>query len=224
MQNRGSCIKRNTTAKMPAAVKSATGAPKRKRSTTEKRISKRIRSDSSDEEEDVQAQILLLENEVFESKKHYNNIAKLIKILKNNDSEECIVAAISLCRTFTRLMASGDMVRNNKTSEKEAVVVQWLKERYAEYKQAILVLLQQEGAGSTILTLAMRTLKSEGTHLRNGQDYCFPAPFLTDLLRAILQADGGSSVAKEFSEKFVEEHDDVRYYTFESLAYVLHNP
>jgi len=201
---------------MPAVLDAKATASKRKRSNVEKRPSKRVRSESDDE--DAQAEILLLENEIFESKKHYNNIAKLIKILKDVDSEGSIVAAISLCRIFTRLMASGDLVKNKSTSEKEAVVIQWLRERYSEYKQALLVLLQQDGAGSTVLTLAMRTLKSEGTHLLNGQDYCFPAVFLADILRALLRAQIDPAVRQEFSEKYVEENDDIRFYTYESLA------
>lgn len=202
---------------MPALLDVKATATKRKRSNVEKRPSKRVARSESDDE-DTQAEILLLENEVFESKKHYNNIAKLIKILKNTESEDSIVAAISLCRIFTRLMASGDLVRNKSTSEKEAVVIQWLRERYSEYKLALLVLLQQDGAGSTVLTLAMRTLKSEGTNLLNGQDYCFPAVFLADILRALLRANMDPAVRQEFSEKYVEENDDIRYYTYDALA------
>lgn len=201
---------------MPALIDTKATTTKRKRSNVEKRPLKRVRSES--DEDDTQAEILLLENEVFESKKHYNNIAKLVKILKNIKSEDSIVAAISLCRIFARLMASGDLVRNKSSSEKEVVVIQWLRERFSEYKQALLVLLQQDGAGSTILTLAMRTLKSEGTHLLNGQEYNFPNVFLADILRALLRSQTDSSIRNEFSEKYVEENDDIRFYTYESIA------
>lgn len=205
---------------MPAAIDSTARPTKRKRVDSEKRPVKRARSESSDE--DAQAHILLLENEVFESKKHYNNIATLIKLVRVDDDggDDAVVAAISLCRIFTRMMAAGQLTRTKDTKEKDLVVIQWLRERYAEYKRTLLSLLANTGTASTALTLCMRLLKTEGTHLRNGQDYCFPAPLLTDMVETLIQEGSDDDVRKEFSEKYVEEYDDVRFYTFEAIAYV----
>jgi U3 small nucleolar RNA-associated protein 19 len=186
---------------------------KRKRNTSETKPSKRARSESS--EEDVQAQILLLETEIFESKKNYNNITALIKLLRDDgeDAENSVVAAISLCRVFTRLMVSGDMAKREGTSEKEAVVVEWLRERYSEYKMAILALLGEEAISSTALSLCMRLLKTEGQHLHNSKEYNFPTKFLMAIVRVLLKPGSDGSTRKEFSEKYVEESDDVRFYT-----------
>jgi U3 small nucleolar RNA-associated protein 19 len=203
---------------MPGILKVTDGAVKRKRVASKEKPVKRARSESS--EEDGQAHILLMENEIFESKKHYNNIPKLIKLVqpKENVFDESIIAAISLCRAFSRLMASGDMSKKAETTEKEMVVVLWLKERYIEYKNALLMLFQVQEAASTVLTLSMRVLKSEGTHMKNGQDYNFPSRFLTDLVRTLLSLEDGEDIRAEFAEKFVEEYDDVRFYTFEAIA------
>ncbi|KUJ11149.1 nucleolar complex protein-like protein [Mollisia scopiformis] len=205
---------------MPTDIGKAGHAAKRKSSATDKRPAKRARSESSDE--DGQAQILLLENEIFESKKNYNNIAKLIKILGDDskDADSSIVAAISLCRVFTRLMMSGDMSRKQSATEKDTIVVKWLRERYAEYKSGLLDLLREEGAGPTMFTLCMRLLKTEGQHLRIGQG-SFPAVFVTDMVRVLLKDDGEGNVRKEFSEKFVEEYDDIRFYTLEAIQKIL---
>jgi U3 small nucleolar RNA-associated protein 19 len=208
---------------MPATVRESGQSAKRKRETSEQRPLKRARSESS--EEDVQAQILLLETEIFESKKNYNNILALIKLLRDDeeDAGSSVVAAISLCRVFTRLMVSGEMLKRQGTTEKEVVVVKWLKERYSEYKTAILVLLGEEGISSTALTLCMRLLKTEGQHLYNSKEYTFPTKFLTEIVRVLLKPGSEGSVRKEFSEKHVEENDDIRFYTLEAVELVYHS-
>lgn len=213
-------ISRNQSANMPAVISETGSSGKRKRSSSEKGPSKRARSESS--EEDAQAQILLLENEIFESKKNYNNIAKLIKILRddNEHGDNSVVAAISLCRVFTRLMVSGDMTKKQGTTEKELVVLKWLKERYSEYKSSLLLFFGEEGVESTALTLCMRLLKTEGEHLRNGQDHSFPAAFLTEIVQALLKPEVDGSVRKEFGDKYVEEYDDIRFYTFQAIKSV----
>lgn len=207
--------------KMPGTPKSSAGAPKRKRTGTEKKSVKRAKAaESSDEEEqqDAQAQILELEAKILESKKHYNNIPKLIKLF---DTEDAILAAVALTRVFSRLLASGDLTNKPGNSEKENVVVAWLKERYLEYKKGLYELLESPEAAEPIFSLCMRMLKNEGTHQKNGQDYNFPQRFLTDLVRALLALEEGDELRQEFAEKFVEEYDDIRYYTFEAIAKIL---
>ncbi|KAH8656977.1 nucleolar complex protein-like protein [Tricladium varicosporioides] len=209
---------------MPAATAVTSRPEKRKRVSPEKRPSKRARSESS--EEDGQAQILLLENEIFESKKNYNNIVTLIKIFTNDtgDADDSVVAAISLCRVFTRLLVAGELVQKRGGSEKEAIVVKWLKERYTEYKTALLDILGEEGISATALTLCMRLLKTEGESMQSNKEYQFPTMFLTGIVAALLQPESDSSARKEFSENFVEEYDDIRYYTLDAIRKILTEP
>lgn len=206
-----------TQGKMPGVTGDMESSGKRKRMSSVKRPSKRARSESS--EDDVQAQILLLESEIFEAKKNYNNVSKVIKILRdeNEDPENSAVAAISLCRVFVRLMASGDMARKQTSTEKDIIVIKWLKERYSEYKSSLLLLLDEEGLESTALTLCMRLLKTEGEHLLNGQEYNFPASFLAQIVQVILSPDSSEAIRAEFGAKYVEEYDDIRFYTFKAV-------
>ena len=117
-------------------------------------------------------------------------------------------------------MVSGDLAKKQGSTEKDAVVIKWLKERYSEYKTALLVLLGEEGLESTALTLCMRLLKTEGEHLRNGQEYNFPTTFLTEIVQVLLKPESGETVRAEFSEKYVEEYDDIRFYTFKAIELV----
>lgn len=201
---------------MPGIVKDASGSAKRKRSSSDKRPSKRARSESV--EKDGQAQILLLENEIFESKKNYNNVATLIKTLKTDseDSDDSVLAAISLCRVFTRFIVAGDLANKQGANDQEAVVVKWLKERYTEYKNSLFDLLGEEGISATALALCMRLLKTEGQNGRTAE-YQFPSSFLTGIVQALVKPESDAMARKEFSEKFVEEYDDVRFFTFESI-------
>jgi U3 small nucleolar RNA-associated protein 19 len=207
--------------KMTGQVGASAAPAKRKRVSSDKKPSKRARSESIDEE-DAQAQILLLEHEILESKKNYNNIARLLNILRTDteDSDEPVVAAISLCRVFMRFMIAGELEKNKGSTDKDLVVIKWLRERYSEYKTALLDLLGEEGIGNTALELCMRLLKTEGEHLRNGQDYNFPTTFLTEILQVLLKGQTEESARKEFSEKYVEENDDIRFYTFEAFELV----
>lgn len=209
---------------MPGIVNNTGHSTKRKRVSENKRPSKRARSEdgsSSDASESDQPkeQILLLENEIFESKKNYNNIAKLIAILRddNEDPENSVVAAISLCRVFTRLMVQGDLVKTKHSTEKDVVVIRWLKERYTEYKISILEFLGEDGVDTTALNLCMRLLKTESQHLQNGQDYNFPSTFLTEIVQVLLDSESEGAARKEFGEKYAEDNDDIRFYTFEAL-------
>ncbi|KAG4437686.1 hypothetical protein IFR05_006848 [Cadophora sp. M221] len=209
---------------MPGPTSGPSQSGKRKRASSEKRPSKRARSDSSESsgEEDSQAQIILLADEILRSKKNYNNISKLIQILRaeGEEADDSAVAAISLCRVFTSLMVSGDIIKKQSTTEKDAVVIKWLKERYSEYKTGLLVLLGEEEISSTALDLCMRLLKTEGQYLR-GQEYSFPTTFLSDMVRVFLDPECNESAREEFSEIYVEEYDDIRFYTLEALEKLL---
>ncbi|KAK2629422.1 hypothetical protein QTJ16_000242 [Diplocarpon rosae] len=210
---------------MPALTAMSGQSAKRKRASSATRPSKRARSatsGSSEGEEDGQAQILLLAEEIFESKKNYNNITRLIQILGEDSAEEenTVLAAISLCRVFTRLMVSGDMIKQPDSTDKDAVVIKWLRERYLEYKSGLLLLLGEESVASTMLDICMRLLKTEGQYLR-GSEYSFPTAFLTQMVRVLLDRDNDGCTRREFSRKFVEEYDDIRFYTLEALEKVL---
>ncbi len=197
---------------------------KRKRDKTSEKANKRSKgteSASSDDDDNAQADILLLENEILESKKNYNNIAVLLELAqKNDDAELALVALVSLCRVFLRLLASGSMTRRSGQSEKEIVVIQWLKGKLGDYKQLTIHALAGEDTASTALTLAMRILKAESQYLSDKGEYNFPKAFLKDIVGAILQ-ESPEDVRHEFCEKFLGEFADVRFYAFNAFKEVL---
>lgn len=208
---------------MPAAV----GAKplKRKAPLTKEPPQKRARSESSnDEGEDPQAEILLLETAVLESRKNYNNIPTLINIAReiHQDEERALLAVVSLCRVFIRLLSAGNLRRKKGLSEKEVTVVHWLRDRLAEYHDVVLSLFSQEGSAATALTLAMRLLKAEGQNPQSDKDeYNFPKAFLRDIVGALCRSEVDSEVRQEYVEKFVDEFEDIRFYTFKAVQDIL---
>ncbi|KAI1412150.1 nucleolar complex protein [Hypoxylon sp. FL1857] len=209
---------------MPGPV--AEESLKRKRSKvsgkSSEKTSKRAKAGTRDSsEDDSQAEILELENAILESKKNYNNITTLLELAqKDDDDESTQLAMVSLCRVFLRLLASGSLARRDGQSEKDIVVVQWLKKRLGDYKQIILSALGQEDSASTALTLAMRILQAEGQHMNDSDESNFPKVFLRDTVGALVR-EGSEDIRQEFCEKFLGEYADVRFYTFKALKDIL---
>jgi len=176
-------------------------------------------------EDDPQAQILLLENEILESKKHYNNIATLIGIANNEAAfrdDKALVAAVSLARVFIRLLAAGSLNLTKDLSEKEATVARWLRDRLVEYKDVLKAMITREEWAATVLTLSMRLLKAEGEITNASDDGVFPREFFADILAAVLeQLQSAQGLLNEFVANYIDKYDDLRYYTFKVLAAML---
>lgn len=84
-----------------------------------------------------------------------------------------------------------------------------------------ILLGQDEDEHSVPLELCMLLVKSEGRTLRQNQDHSFPIDFLTEIVRILVI--GGDAARKEYTEQYVEEYDDIRYYTLKALDKILSN-
>lgn len=172
-----------------------------------------------DNHDDPQARILLLETAILESKRHYNNITTLLHIARDQDKNEheALLATVALCRVFIRLLAAGSLLRKNNSAEKEVILVHWLRHRLAEYNEVLLSFLTNDDHAPTALTLSMRLLKAHGQHpYREGDQHSFPRVLLRDIVAALCRPEA-EQVRREFVEKFVDEYDDIRLYTFKAI-------
>lgn len=202
---------------MPAGSKDSA---KRKRTSTGDKVTKvtKRRRSSNEEAEDPNAKILLMEQGILESKKNYNDIATLLSIASRYEDgeDESTLAAVTLCRIFLRLLAQGSLIAKKGLSEKDSVVVGWLKDQFSQYKTLLQNMLGDEDLAVTALTLCMRTLKAEGEHLYDKEEYTFPQAFLENIVAVLITSDN-EDARKAFLESYVEEYDDIRYYTFKSV-------
>ena len=198
------------------APPSGAASAKRKRTSATEQPTKKRRA-SSAEEEDPNAKILLMEQGILESRKNYNDIAVLLTQAQDFKSgkPEAMLSTIALCRIFVRLLAQGSLIAKKTLSEKETVVVGWLKGQFGQFKEVLLDLLLEEEVATTALTLCMRTLQAEGQYLYDKAEFTFPRAFIEDIITRLIAADN-DEVRQAFIVEFAEQYDDIRYYTFKS--------
>lgn len=210
---------------MPGFVNGASSRTKRKsdpqnaaNGVSKRRATERDTADNGD----PQAQILLLENQILESRRNYNNIAILLAYLNKPDrrQDQDVAAAVALCRIFSRLSVAGNLSKTKNTPENETVIVDWLKERYRGYIEALLGLFEHGDLArqSTALTLLLRLLKTDAAYVNPGEERTWRTGLFLKLIRALIDAEAGQEVREEFVEKYVEKYDDIRYYTFANIA------
>ncbi|KAI1434700.1 nucleolar complex protein [Xylaria sp. CBS 124048] len=200
---------------------------KRKRAKIPEKASKRTKAESSDDEEDGgnddrQAEILRLEDEILKSKKNYNNITVILDLAKTENPDVALFATVSLCRVFLRLLAYGSLSRKTGQSEREIVVLQWLNARLSDYKELLVTALGEESTASTALTLSMRLLQAETQITSDRNKATFPKPFLKDIVGALVHKRL-EDVQEEFCENYLGEYADIRFYTFQALSDILSN-
>ena len=173
-------------------------------------------------DDDRQAQILLLETQILESRRHYNNIATLIATLNETDHrrDRDVAAAVALCRVFSRLAVAGNLSKTKNAAENEAIIVDWLKERYKEYTEALSGMLRHGNTGrqNTALTLLLRLIKVDAAYVNPGEERIWRTGLFSKLIQALVEADGSQEIREEFLEKYVEKYADIRYYTFVNIA------
>ena len=192
---------------------------KRKRASAQDKSVKRHKASSEEEEgEDVSSQILLMEQGILESKKNYNDISKLLKTASEFEEgdDEAMLAAVALCRIFVRLLAQGSLTMKKSLSEKDAVVIRWLKDQLSQYKDLLVQLLATDELAGTALTISMRLLKGEGEFMSDKEEYKFPTAFLDMIVEAVLVSEN-DDVRGMFIQEFAEQFDDVRFYAFKSV-------
>lgn len=130
---------------MPAPMVGATSSKKRKSVKESGVPSSKRRAVAENDGADVMVEISQLEEQISESRKYYNNIAKLISMLNvdDNATNPNLAVAVSLCRVFSRLIAGGDMAETNRAAENEKIIAAWLKERCREYQRALSAILRE---------------------------------------------------------------------------------
>ena len=170
--------------------------------------------------DDTQSRIVELEQQILGSREHYNNIVELQSLLATAEKKPktATLAAVSLCRVFCRLIAGEELVKQKKVTEAEIQILHWLKARLRDYVDSVLAWIGSPDATqeSTALTLLMRIVKEEVSQgaKRSEQAWRTEKSTFCLLVSFLLGKNNAESARQEFVERFVEEHDDVRFHTF----------
>lgn len=157
---------------MPVPTDGAASSKKRKNVKPNGVPSSKRRAVAEDPSADeTMSKIAELELQISESRKYYNNIVTLLSMLEvdyNNARRPKLAVAVSLCRVFSRLIASGNMVETNRADENERIIVAWLKERGQEYQKALIAIMR-EGDASAQVCIWSRTPLHLGSMANGGR-------------------------------------------------------
>lgn len=167
-------------------------------------------------------EVLELENQILESRRHYNNIARLLGYLTKpdaEDDEQSFIAAVALCRVFCRLLAGGKMSKKQGISKDETLIIEWLRERLKEYKSLLIPKLasQKPEWSQLALTLPLQLMKEEAECLKVANDTAWRIGTFASLLRKLADGTTPDATRGLFVKKYLVEFDDIRYYTFIGL-------
>ncbi|SMQ45945.1 unnamed protein product [Zymoseptoria tritici ST99CH_3D7] len=212
---------------MPGIISDDGAARKRKRAAANGAVAvtKARKAPKTTYTDDTQSQILSLEEQILESTEHYDNISKLLKLVESVEkkAKTATIAAVALCRTFCRLIAGEKL---SKRSSEDADTAQWLRGQLREYVATVSSWIGSPDASieSTALTLCMRIVKEEASEVGKNAEQVWRASnsnFVT-LVKALLKETDAEAARQEFVDKYVEENDDVRFYTFAAVKQCLH--
>ncbi len=195
---------------MPATVPTTIAGKKRRRGDGE-------------EVNDTEAAILLLEQQILESRKNYNKIVTLLDYAKTPESQQDntsrTLAFFALCRVFSKLIALGNLSKTRQTPENEAAIMQWLNERYTDFKNILLKVLSGNDVSrqSTTLTLLMRLVKADAEHLDLFEESIWRNSTFSSVFEELVRSETAADARDEFTYKYVKEFNDVRFHTFACL-------
>ena len=169
---------------------------------------------STESTESRQEEILALEGSILESRKNYNNIAKLLSIAgaRKENEEIATLAAVALCRVFCRLQASGSLDTIRTASQSEVIIVKWLNERQTEFAQLLSELIsgEEQELQSTVLALWMRLVKEEV----NRKEVAWKSGLFSRLVHILVSHYEDAEPARdEFIQKYFTKFRDVQYHT-----------
>ncbi|KIW04040.1 uncharacterized protein PV09_04862 [Verruconis gallopava] len=209
---------------MPFLQMEPQAGKKRKRTEKANTRPSKIKSAQPSDEQTLEDEVLQLESQVLESRKHYNNIPKLLALARRQDliTDDTLLSAIALCRIYTRLFASDALAKSKEEDGTEEVIVRWLRERLDEYIQLLCDSVRDgsETVQSPLLSLAMRMVKEQINYDGSKEWTKGIFPRVVDAALA-----GGEIIWEEFCATFCAEYDDVRVFTLVHLTERLHtNP
>ncbi|KAI5290468.1 hypothetical protein KEM54_001474 [Ascosphaera aggregata] len=195
---------------------------KRKKSSVESAEPSSKRRVTTIDGDMIKSEIQELEGQIAESRKHYNNIVKLLSMLdvvSGADSANLQVA-VSLCRVFCRLLAGGHLNKIKGSSEQDHIVVAWLRERYQEYQDALLAILKNGAASHQVvaLSLCFQLMKEQSTHLAGTGTQVWSSGFFIRVVAALLEVPEGAVVRSNFAENYMKKHHDIAVYTVLALT------
>lgn len=168
------------------------------------------------------AQVTVLEEQIKESQRHYNNIQSLLSLAKKEVklSESEAPATLALCRVFCRLLAEGRLSKANAAHPNELKILEWLKERCVDYQRVLFRMLEESKAVLQRIALhsGMQLVREEVLNAGASADSVWRTALFPKVLGAVLRSSSAGDVCDEYLAKYANAYDDIRHYTFVVIA------
>ena len=184
---------------------------------------KKRKREASQGSVDLQSAFLLLEEQIIESRRNYNKIVTLLEHARKRDSQEemtqSTLALIALCRVFCKLIALGHLSSTRQAQETETAIVQWLNERYMDYKEILLKLFSEDDASrqSTALALLMRLVQEDAEHLELSEESIWRKGTFARILKELILSGNAAESRDEFVQNYMNKYYDIRFHALRRL-------
>ena len=175
---------------------------------------KRRRDETTQNASEVDCRLQKLEDGLSKTTDGRSQMSELISMfdLASPDSECNLKVAISLCRVFSRMMATGRFTWPKSKEEPE-----WQMRDYRSFQSIVQQCLQKgnRSTPTTMLKLHMRMLKEESSH--SPESFRIFESF-SGLVSALIEAEDGAEVRKTFAEEYLQQYQDCCYSSLEAIT------
>jgi U3 small nucleolar RNA-associated protein 19 len=137
------------------------------------------------------------------------------------DAKINLKVGVALCKVFTRLVASGNLMKDgHRGSKQNQELSDWYAREYGEYRRTLVKLLRSASASQRLpnLHLCWRVLEQDAELLDNSvwvSDSIFEP-----LLSAIIEIPDGADVRNTYVGEYVNPCHDCCYHSLEFFSYV----
>ncbi|ANB14043.1 Noc4p [Sugiyamaella lignohabitans] len=195
---------------------------------------KKSKSSSTVETGLSESEITALQESILSSPKNYNEIAKLIDIVRDNSIKTSCrhSASAALLKIFGKLSKKGSLKKSGVVGASEQVAI-WLNQRFIQFKELLLNNLSGASGSTNSPSLAVSALTIllkvfsvvEHKYLTPSTEYYYPKQTYSDIISSIVLSSLPSAVIDVVLEEFVKNYlmiyDDLRYYFYTELAAIL---
>ena len=204
-------------------MSAAAAQKKRKHNAASDRLAKKVKKERGPISSTNRPEQLLVELEtaITEGTDVHENIVRLFSLIQNDQTSDGLQGKtlVLLCKTFTRLMASGSLsAATEKLSD-----ASMLQRDYREYHDVLQGLLRQGSRAIQVvaLQLSMRTLKAHGEYLRENS---WSSALSQNLLVSIVEASNGTDLRQDFIKDYFTQFNDCAFYGLEFLSRFVGQP
>lgn len=171
-------------------------------------------------------QIRKLEKDCINDKKNLNNIVEILTILKSNKEDELIhTSIVSLKKIFSHYLPS-ILTFDEKSNDKKKVVIQWLKDNYANFVSYLLTLFENDEPAIQIITLKtlFEFIKHETTFFSLQKGFLvMNNKIFIPTVKAILLCENLNKTFYDAILEQIDSYDDLRYYFLKAVETVVNN-